>query len=153
MTKFPFDIMKLPLNGIYFFYEQGENADHGSNIHKIGVNNNTRPRIVRVGTNKENNFRNRISEHFLLDEATKMRFTIANSKPSDRSIFRKNIGRALLNKEKDYYQRIWNIDFIPKDNRLKFNLMRNIDKEKEIESQITETLRVAFSLDFRSPIM
>jgi hypothetical protein len=105
-------------------------------------------RIVRVGTHKENHFQSRISEHFLLNEVTKMQFTIANPKPSDRSIFRKNIGRALLNKENDRYLEIWNKDFTTKDKRLKFNPIRNIDKERQIESQITRILRESFSFRY-----
>lgn len=70
----------------------------------------------------------------------KMDFTIANPKPSDRSIFRKNIGRTVLNKENDYYHKIWDIDFTTKENS-KMNLLRNIEKEKQIESDITKTLR------------
>jgi hypothetical protein len=88
LLRFPFNVKSLPSNGIYFFYEEGEMIDHG---------NSPKPRIVRIGTHKENNFQTRISEHFLLNES-KLNFTIANPKPSDRSIFRKNIGRALLNK-------------------------------------------------------
>jgi hypothetical protein len=82
LVKFPFNVKAFPSNGIYFFYEEGEIADHGNGL---------KPRIVRIGTHKENNFRSRIAEHFLLNEF-KMNFTIANPKPSDRSIFRKNIG-------------------------------------------------------------
>jgi hypothetical protein len=48
-----------------------------------------------------------------------MDFTIANPKPSDRSIFRKNIGGTVLNKENDYYHKIWDIDFTTKENSLK----------------------------------
>jgi len=137
--KYPFDLKLFPNNGVYFFYEEGENSDHGN-----GIN---RPRIVRIGTHKENNFQSRISEHFLLNES-KMNFTIANPKPSDRSIFRKNIGRALLNKNNDYYLKIWNIDYTPKENRLKLNLMRNIEKEKQIESGVSKILRGTFSFRF-----
>jgi len=36
-----------------------------------------------------------------------MDFDRNDPKPSDRSIFRKNIGRALLNKSKDPYLKIW----------------------------------------------
>jgi hypothetical protein len=43
----PFDSKLLPNNGVYFFYEEGENSDHGSGI--------SRSRIVRIGTHKENN--------------------------------------------------------------------------------------------------
>lgn len=71
-------------------------------------------RRVRIGMHKENNFQTRISEHFLLNES-RMNFTIGNPKPSDRSIFRKNIGTALLNKNNDYYLKIWNIDYTPKE--------------------------------------
>ena len=120
LVKYPFDVKSLPSNGIYFFYEEGETTDHGYGLI---------PRIVRIGTHKENNFQTRISEHFLLNES-KLNFTIANPKPSDRSIFRKNIGRALLNENNDYYLKIWNIDYISK-NRLKMNLMRNIEREKQ----------------------
>jgi hypothetical protein len=60
LVKFPFDVRSLPSNGIYFFYEEGETTDHGYGL---------RPRIVRIGTHKENNFQPRISEHFLLNES------------------------------------------------------------------------------------
>ena len=140
LVKFPFDIKSLPTNGIYFFYEKGEMTDHRKN--------GSIPRIVRIGTHKENNFQSRISEHFLLNESKRMSFNIANPKPSDRSIFRKNIDRALLNKNNDYYLKIWNIDYTSKENRLKMNLMRNIEKEKQIESEISKILRGIFSFRF-----
>ncbi len=87
IITFPFDKGGLPEKGIYFFYEDGENSDHGN-----GLN----PRIVRIGTHKKDNFNSRISEHFLLNES-KMNFNQYQPKPSDRSIFRKNLGRAILN--------------------------------------------------------
>jgi hypothetical protein len=134
--KYPFDLKLLPTNGIYFFYEEDENSDHGDGILK--------PRIVRIGTHKENNFRTRISEHFLLNES-RMKFTLINPKPSDRSIFRKNIGRALLNKQKDFdYLKVWDIDYISHIKRTKSSQLRNIDKEKNIESQITSLLCKTF---------
>jgi hypothetical protein len=74
--------------------------------------------------------------------------TIANAKPSDRNIFRKNIGRALLNRNNDYYLKIWNIDYTSKENRLKMNLMRNMEKEKQIESEISKILCERFSFRF-----
>jgi hypothetical protein len=134
--KYPFDLKLLPKNGVYFFYEEGENSDHGNSI--------SRPRIVRIGTHKENNFRSRISEHFLLNES-KMKFIQTNPKPSDRSIFRKNIGRALLNKQRDFdYLRVWEIDFTGNKNRTNHSHLRNIEKERDIESQITGLLRKNF---------
>jgi hypothetical protein len=126
----------------YFFYEEGENSKHGEGI--------SRPRIVRIGTHKENNFRSRISEHFLLNES-KMKFTQANPKPSDRSIFRKNIGRALLTEQRDLdYSKIWEIDFTSNINRANQSQLRNIEKEKNIESQITELIRKRFYFRFIS---
>jgi len=137
VLKFPFKLEKLPKNGIYFFYEQGEIWGHGG----------SKPKIVRIGTHRTGNFRNRISEHYLFNES-KMNFGKDNPKPSDRSIFRKNIGRALLNKRKDDYLQVWNKNFIKRDNRKKFGHLRTIKKEKKIESEITRILRNSFSFRF-----
>jgi hypothetical protein len=137
---YPFDLKQLPKNGVYFFYEKGENSKHNDGI--------SRPRIVRIGTHKENNFRSRISEHFLLNES-RMKFTKKNPKPADRSIFRKNIGRALLNKQRDLdYLKVWEIDFTSNIKRANYSHLRNIEKEKTIESQITELIRKKFFFRF-----
>ena len=73
---FPFDAKKIPLNGIYILFEFGEIA-HDTN------------RIVRIGThNGDGNLPSRLKSHFIKEN-------------KDRSIFRKNIGRALLNKSND----------------------------------------------------
>ena len=77
LVKFPLKKEKLPENGIYFFYEDREIWGHEGD----------KPRIVRIGTNKEGNFRSRIKEHFLLDES-KMNFDATKPAPHDRSIFR-----------------------------------------------------------------
>ena len=77
-----------------------------------------------------------------------MNFDRNKPKPSDRSIFRKNIGRALLNKDKDEYLRIWEIDFILRRNREKHGMERDIEKEKRIEETITKILRKKFSFRF-----
>lgn len=137
-VEYPFEKSSLPKNGIYFFYEKEEIWGHGGN----------KPRIVRVGTHKSGNFRSRISEHFLFEEERKMDFDQADSKPSDRSIFRKNIGRALLNRDGDNYLEVWNIDFIKRENREEHASKRNILKEKEIERKITDILRNNFSFRF-----
>lgn len=135
--KFPFKLQQLPENGIYFFYEQNEIWGHGGQ----------KPRIVRIGTHKDGNFRNRIAEHYLLDES-KMNFDAGSPAPHERSIFRKNIGRALLNQHADDYLQIWEIDFTTKKNREKFGHLRNIRKEKEVELEITKILREDFSFRF-----
>jgi hypothetical protein len=80
-----------------------------------------------------------------------MKFTQTSPKPSDRSIFRKNIGRALLNRQRDLdYLKVWEIDFTSNINRANHSHFRNIEKEKTIESQITELLRETFYFRFIS---
>jgi hypothetical protein len=70
LIRYPFDINKLlPNNGVYFFYEDGEVWGHGSA--DDDTNNNNKPRIVRIGTHKDGNFKSRISEYFLLNESKK----------------------------------------------------------------------------------
>lgn len=137
LYSYPFQINQLPNNGIYFFYEKDEIWGHGG----------LKPRIVRVGTHKNGNFRNRISEHFLLDEA-RMNFTEENPAPHDRSIFRKNIGRALLNRDKNGYLYVWEIDFTTHSSREEHRQLRNIMVEKVIENAITKILRENFSFRF-----
>lgn len=77
LIRYPFDINKLlPNNGVYFFYEDGEVWGHGSaddddTDNNSNSNNNNKPRIVRIGTHKDGNFKSRISEYFLLNESKK----------------------------------------------------------------------------------
>jgi len=135
--KFPFKVLQLPENGIYFFYEQGEIWGHDGN----------KPRIVRIGTHKDGNFRNRIAEHYLLDES-KMKFDPTKPAPHERSIFRAHIGRAVLNQRKDNYLEVWKKDFTSRESREKFGHLRDIEKEKDVESEITRILREKFSFRF-----
>lgn len=135
--RFPFNLEQLPKNAIYFFYEDGEVWGHGGN----------KPRIARIGTHNDGNFESRIKEHYLFDES-KMNFDKNKPKPSDRSIFRKHIGRVLLNRDKDDYLQTWGIGFTKKKNRESWGDKRNINKEKEIESSITKILREKFSFRF-----
>ncbi len=125
----------LPLNGIYFFYEEGENCYHYGD----------KQRIVRIGTSNDGNFRKRIKEHFLIDRSKKD-FERNKSKPSDRSIFRKNIGRVLL--KDDDYLCIWERDFQKKDIQKKYGRFRDIEKERKTELEITNILRKQFSFRF-----
>jgi hypothetical protein len=134
LFAFPFALNELPDNGIYFFYEQGECWGHGG----------TKPRIVRVGTHRDGNFRTRIAEHYLLNER-KMNFTKDQSAPHDRSIFRKNIGRCLLSRTKDPYISIWELDFMKRAVCEAHRDSRNISREAEIEGEITRILREQFS--------
>ena len=73
---FPFDKRLIPPNGIYVLYEVDE-LGHDAD------------RIVRIGTHTgEAQLPSRLQQHFMKEN-------------KDRSIFRKNIGRALLAKEGD----------------------------------------------------
>lgn len=137
IIRFPFEITELPKNGIYFLYEDGEKWGHGSN----------KSRIVRIGTHKGDNFKNRISEHYLLDDR-KMNFKKNNPKPSDRSIFRKNLGRVLLNQMNDPYLSVWEIDFMKRINKEESGYLRNVEKERDIESRITQIIRGHFIFRF-----
>ncbi|MCW6160470.1 MAG: hypothetical protein LVQ95_05305 [Candidatus Micrarchaeales archaeon] len=137
VVKWPFDLEDLPENGVYFFYEEGESWGHGGE----------EPRIVRIGTHKEGNFKSRVREHYVFDEG-KLDFNKDQPAPKERSIFRKNIGRALLAKEKDNYLKVWEIDYTTKENRKKFGELRNIEKEKDLEKRISRILRERFSFKY-----
>ncbi len=93
LIAFPFTLNRFPKNGISAFYERGEMWGHGRQ----------KPRIVRISTHRDGNFRSRINEHFLLDEERRMSFDETKLAPHGRSIFRINIGRALLNRAHDDY--------------------------------------------------
>jgi hypothetical protein len=137
LVIYPFLLDSLPKDGIYFFYETGEYWGHGR----------PKPRVVRVGTSKDGNFRSRIKEHFLLDEK-RMNYDRSRPAPHDRSILRKNIGRALLNLEHDPYLDVWEIDFTTPAKREQLGYRRDIAKEKAIEAEITRLLRENFSFRF-----
>lgn len=137
LVTFPFKLSALPKNGIYFFYELGELQTYNTND----------TRIVRIGTHKSNNFRSRISDHYLFDDK-EMDFHIDKRKPSDRSIFRKNIGRVLLHKDNESYRCIWDKNFTATNTRNEWGIFRDIEKEQELECQITEIIRSKFSFRF-----
>lgn len=118
--SFPFDEKKVPLNGIYVLFEKGENAHDGD-------------RIVRVGSHTgKDQLKSRINQHFL-------------SENKDRSIFRKNIGRALLNRTKDPYLKVWELDLTTRDSKEKFGDLIDSEKQDEIEKQVTKQLQENFS--------
>jgi len=137
LFSYLFDVAALPSNGVYFFYEKGERCGHHA----------AKPRIVRVGTHRDGNFRSRIAEHFLLNER-KMAFTEDQPAPHDRSIFRKHIGGALLNKARDPYLSVWEIDLTPRKTRDSKRHLRDISKESAIEREVTQVLRQNFSFRF-----
>lgn len=122
--SFPFDKQDIPKNGIYILFEKGEFAHFTS-------------RIVRIGTHTgKNKLPSRLKEHFVNEN-------------KDRSIFRKNIGRALLNKDNNPFIEQWNKKNLAKKIKkaLDFNSDEFIKQEeiekriKEIEKRVTEYIR------------
>lgn len=118
--RFPFNDSDIPLNGVYILFENGEKA-HGTD------------RIARVGTHTgKNQLRSRLKQHFI-DEN------------KDRSIFRKNIGRAILNRNKDSFLEKWELDLTTKASRERY--AGSIDPQKQImtEKSVTEYIQKNFS--------
>lgn len=117
--NFESDINTMPQNGIYVMYEKGEKGHDAE-------------RIVRIGTDTgENQLRSRILQHFINEN-------------KNRSIFRKNIGRALLNKENSSYLAIWNYDPTSKAKKEQYKAVIDKDFESKIEKQISKYMQQNF---------
>lgn len=117
--QFPFDPSRIPLNGIYVLFEEGESA-HGAN------------RIVRIGTHTGNaQLRSRLRQHFVAEN-------------KDRSIFRKNIGRALLNKSQDAFLEQWQIDLTTRAAKAEYAYTIDFNKLKNVEREVTTYIQKAF---------
>jgi hypothetical protein len=119
VCRFPFDENLIPLNGIYILFERGEIA-HGSK------------RIVRVGTHTgDNQLRARLRQHFLVEN-------------KDRSIFRKNIGRALLNRDHDPFLPFWELDLTTLTMKEKHGGI-DFDRQRTIERNVSRYIQEYFS--------
>lgn len=122
-----FNVNNIHSNGIYILFERGEHA-HGTN------------RIVRVGTHTgTNQLRLRLKQHYINEN-------------KDRSIFRKNVGRALLNKNHDSFLNEWNWDLTTKKAKKEYSHLVDFDYQQKIERQVTEYIQanlffVVFSID------
>lgn len=117
---FPYDETKIPLNGIYILFEKGEKG------HSVD-------RIVRIGThNGINQLRGRLKQHFLIEN-------------KDRSIFRKNIGRCILNKNNDQYLKIWEEDLTSKESKLTNQNNTNPEYQRLIEQEVSKFIQDNFS--------
>lgn len=117
---FPFDETRIPLNGIYVLFQKGEKA-------------HVQDRIVRIGTHTgDNQLRPRLQQHFL-------------SENKDRSIFRKNIGRALLQKQNDPFLQFWELDLTTRKAKDDYSQQIDFDYQQDIESQVSEYIRKNFS--------
>jgi hypothetical protein len=117
---FPFRENEIPLNGIYILFEKGEYGHQGD-------------RIVRVGSHTGNNqLRSRLKQHFLLEN-------------KDRSIFRKNIGRAILNKNQDPFLNDWDLNLTATDNKKQCSRSEYLLKCQEVEKQVSDYIQHNFS--------
>jgi hypothetical protein len=102
----------VPAAGIYVIFEKDETG-HGAR------------RIVRVGSHTgPGNLPKRLAEH-----------TRANK---DRSIFRKNIGRALLNRSNDAFLEQWDWDLTTRKKRVELAHLLDIERQNAIETLITQ---------------
>jgi hypothetical protein len=116
---FPFDESRIPLNGIHILFEKGETA--------LGTN-----RIVRVGTHTgDKQLRSRLRQHFLVEN-------------KDRSIFRKNIGRALLRRDHDPFLPLWELDRTSWGMRDKRGGI-DLDRQRAIKRTVSEYIQEYFS--------
>lgn len=111
------DIDQIPFDsGIYVMFEKGETYK--------GLD-----RVVRIGTHVSNNrLKLRLKNHYLTEN-------------KDGSIFRKNIGLALLNREQSPYLDIWNLDTSKPDVLAKNTGKIDRDYQARIEKQVTKYLQ------------
>ncbi len=63
----------------------------------------------------------------------------------DRSILRKNIGRALLKKANDPFLEQWEVDLTTRRNKAKYSHKIDLDHQKEIESKVGQYIQRNFS--------
>jgi hypothetical protein len=117
---FPFNDKLLLKNGIYIIFEKGEDG-HGKD------------RIVRIGTHTgSNQLRSRLRQHFIQEN-------------KDRSIFRKNIGRCILNNANDLYLSLWELDCTTSDAKKKYGPLINREYQAVIEKKVSEYIQGQFS--------
>jgi hypothetical protein len=119
ILRFPFDEGLIPPNGIYILFEEGETAHGGQ-------------RIVRVGTHTgPNQLRSRLRQHFLIEN-------------KDRSIFRKNVGRAILNRDHDPFLLFWEFDLTTRRMREKHGQI-DAHRQLAIEQTVSHYIQEWFS--------
>lgn len=117
--RFPFDAKRIPANGLYVLFEQGETG-HGGD------------RIVRIGTHTgEAQLQSRLKQHFITPS-------------KDRSIFRKNIGRALLNRSHDPFIRTWEFDLTTRKAKDELGPLVDFRKQAEVERQVSAYIQEQF---------
>jgi hypothetical protein len=99
-------------SGIYILFEEGEKYQ-------------SLDRIVRVGTHRsDGRLKGRLKDHFLREN-------------KDGSIFRKNIGRAILNKNNHPYLTAWNMNTSKRDIVMQMGNHYDPVFQKKLERQIS----------------
>jgi hypothetical protein len=119
---FPFSDFKseIPRNGVYIIFERGERFQNLD-------------RIVRVGTHTGNDqLFSRLNQHFIKEN-------------KNRSIFRKNIGRCILNKTGNTYLRLWELDTTSRADKEKHSKLLDMNFEKQVEKQISNYIQTNLS--------
>ena len=110
--RFPYDPERIPSDGVYVLFEKGEGT-HGTD------------RIVRIGAHDgDHRLAKRLQEHFVREN-------------KDRSIFRKNIGRALLNRDEDPFLEYWNVDLTSKKKRMQYEGLIDRERQQDVEQRVT----------------
>jgi hypothetical protein len=118
--SFPPDAAPVPSDGIYLVFEEGQRAHGGE-------------RIVMVGTHRGvGQLPGRLAEHYVNEN-------------KDRSIFRKNIGRALLARHQDPFLEHWDLDLTSRANRDRFEALVDMDRQAAVERSVSDYIRAAFS--------
>lgn len=104
-------------DGIYIMFETGEQYRKGE-------------RIVRIGTHTSpGRLKRRLKDHYLAEN-------------KDGSIFRKNIGRAMLNKNNHPYLPVWSFDSSDKNmTRHRFGDAFDEEFQAQLEKQISRYLQ------------
>ena len=116
VCRFPYEESQIPRNGLYIVLEEGEVA-HGTS------------RIVRIGTHTgENQLRSRLKQHFL-------------NESKNRSMFRKNIGRCLLNRDHDPFLAFWDLDLTSRAAKRKHAGQIDFERQRAVERQVSDDIQ------------
>ena len=118
--RFPFVEEEVPRNGIYVLFEKGEYGHQAD-------------RIVRIGSHTgKDQLRSRIRQHFLIEN-------------KDKSIFRKNIGRAILNQDDDPFLEQWEYCLTSRKNKSLYAHLVDFEKQKIVEKKVSQYIRKSFT--------
>jgi hypothetical protein len=111
---------ELPSDGVSFLFESGQEGHGGE-------------RIVYIGSHTgEGKLASRLREHVSLNK--------------DRSIFRKHLGRAMLQRDGDPYLAIWNLDFTTKKTREDHGHRIESGKQEAIEEAVSKYIETNFTV-------